>query len=77
MSRQGMIAAGQYAVELPSFGSANEAETELLASRDAGLGEIFTVPELQRVLDWSPESLKPLEQWFFAAGQPSIYLHNL
>jgi hypothetical protein len=34
MSRQGMIAAGEYATELPSFDSLVEAERSLFAFRD-------------------------------------------
>lgn len=70
MSRQGMIVAGQYAVELPTFGNLSQAEQSLFACRDAALVELLSVSELQRALDYSPESLKLLEQWFFASGEP-------
>lgn len=70
MSRQGMIGAGQHATDLPGFRSVAEAEHSLFASRDRALKELFALPELQRALDYRPESLNLLEQWFFASGQP-------
>jgi hypothetical protein len=71
MSRQGIITAGQYSVELPTFGSITEAKNSLFGSRDVGLRELLSVLQLQGLLDYTPESLKPLEKWFFTAGQPA------
>lgn len=70
MSRQGMIIAGQYATDLPTFGSVAEAERSLFAARDRGLQELLSVPEFKGLLDYTPDSLNVLEQWFFASGQP-------
>ncbi|PKD40476.1 hypothetical protein CWO84_10070 [Methylomonas sp. Kb3] len=66
-----MIVAGQYAHDLPVFAGQGEAETALFAQRDMGLREIHTLSSLSSRLDYLPESLKALEQWFFENGQPS------
>ena len=70
MSRRTMIVAGQYAVNLPGFDSLSEAEGSLFAYRDAAFVELLSVSEFQCALDYTPESLKLLEQWFFASGEP-------
>ncbi len=71
MSRFGTIVAGQYAQELPAFAGHAEAEEALFAQRDIGLQEIHTQRGLAEKLDYSPESLKMLERWFFENGQPA------
>jgi len=71
MSRQGMIIAGQYASELPAFANIKEAERVLYDLRDAGIRALQDYDALARTLDYSVESLKTLEQWFFENGQPA------
>ncbi len=71
MSRQGMIIAHQFATDLPSFANLAEARQSLFAARDAGLADLLAVVELQGKLDYTPNSLNLLEQWFFASGQPT------
>lgn len=66
-----MIIAGQYAQDLPEFSGHREAEEILFAQRDAGLQEIHTLNGLTGTLDYTPESLKALERWFFENGQPT------
>ena len=70
VSRQGMIVAGQYANELPAFPSLAEAEKVLFAQRDAGLREMLSAVGGLVELDYSPESLKHLERWYFEHGSP-------
>jgi len=71
MSRQGMIIAGQYASELPVFPDIQEAERVLYDLRDVGIRALQHNDDLGGMLDYSAESLKTLEQWFFENGQPS------
>ena len=71
MSHNGMIVAGQYAQDLPAFSDHAVAEKQLFAQRDNGLREIHTLSDLTSSLDYSPESLKALECWFFENGQPN------
>ena len=70
MSRQGMIIAGQYASELPVFPDIQEAERVLYDLRDVGIRALQHNDDLGGMLDYSAESLKTLEQWFFENGQP-------
>jgi hypothetical protein len=71
MSRYGLNVARQHAAGLAAFDSLEEAERLLYEQRDAGLRELQDIQQLQGVLDYSPESLKSLEQWFFETGQPA------
>ena len=71
MSRYGLIIAGQYAQELPTFASHSEAEEALFVQRDAGLQELHAEKGLDTKLDYSRESLKALERWYFENGQPA------
>jgi len=71
MSRHGMIVAGQYAQDLPEFSGHRDAEEALFAQRDTGLKELHSVNGLAENLDYSSESLKFLERWFFENGQPA------
>ena len=68
MSRQGMIIAGQYASELPAFANIKDAERVLYDLRDAGIRALQDNDNLAGTLDYSVESLKTLEQWFFENG---------
>jgi hypothetical protein len=65
-----MIVAGQYGLDLPQFSGHAEAEKTLLAQRDTGLQELHAAQDLAASLDYSAESLKTLERWFFENGQP-------
>jgi hypothetical protein len=71
MSRQGLVVARQQAALLPAFGSLEEARDALYRGRDTVLGKLEGVEELRGSLDYSPESLKSIERWFFEAGKPS------
>jgi hypothetical protein len=67
-----MVAAGQYAQDLPVFSGYADAEKTLFVQRDTGLEELHTVSDLVANLDYSSESLKAVERWFFESGQPAI-----
>ena len=71
MSRHGLIIAGQYANELPSFCGITEAKESLFASRNMALEQLLSISDVNSFLDFSPESLLKLEKWFFSSGQPS------
>jgi hypothetical protein len=61
----------QFGLELPPFENVESARLALLARRDTGLRELQGLAELDGVLDYSPESLKTLEKWYFDSSQPS------
>ena len=63
-----MVAAGQFAKDLPKFEGLAQAERVLLAARDRGLVELRNGADL--ALDFTAESLDTLERWFFESGQP-------
>jgi len=71
VSRYGMIVAGQYGEELPAFADPGVAEVALSAQRDTGLQELRKIEALAAELDYSAESLKTVERWFFENGQPA------
>ena len=71
MSRSGLIVAHQHGEELPAFADIRAAEAALSKERDTGLGEIRKVEALTADLDYSTESLKTVERWFFENGQPA------
>jgi hypothetical protein len=71
MSQYGMLVARQFAQDLPKFPDLPTAEKALLAWRDKGLQELYFLSGLAPLLDYSPESLKSLERWFFEYGQPA------
>ena len=71
MSRFGIFVACQYDQELPAFSSHTEAEKALFAQRDTGLQELHAEGELGTKLDYSHESLKLLERWYFENWQPA------
>jgi hypothetical protein len=70
VSLHGLIVAGQYGDELPAFADIGAAEVALSAQRETGLQELRKVEALTANLDYSTESLKTIERWFFENGQP-------
>jgi len=70
MSRLGTIMAFLHAAQLPSYDTIETATESLLKRKDAALNDIASNPELINILDFSPESLKDLEKWYFLSGQP-------
>lgn len=71
MSRFGMVIANQYAQDLPKFPDHNEAVKVLHSQRDTGLEHIHTIAEIGKDLDYSLDSLKLLEKWFFDNERPA------
>ena len=68
MSRQGRIIAQQHGDDLPVFVNAAKAEDYYHIRRDKYLAILFEVASKDPSsfhLDYSPESLKQLEQWYF------------
>lgn len=67
MSRQGRETAQQHGENLPAFDSAAEAEEYYHTRRDKHLVLLFEAASKNPSLDanYSPESLKQLEQWYF------------
>lgn len=63
--------AHQFAQGLPEFPELSAAKEALLAWRDKGLQELHLLSGLAPLLDYSPETLKSLESWFFENGQPT------
>ena len=76
MSREPIKAALQYGEELPAFLSVSEAEKTLLQLRDSTLQAFLDEHSLSLGLDFSPESLKSLEKWYFEAGCPKVGVGN-
>ena len=76
MSQYGMLVARRFAQELPEFPDLPTAEDTLSAWRDEGLRELYLLSGLAPLLDYSPESLKSLESWFFENGQPATTESN-
>lgn len=73
MSRSGLTVAQQFGVFLPEYSSVGEAEINLYRLRDEALQEItFQLGESLR-LDFSAESLKRLERWYFENGCPQTF----
>jgi hypothetical protein len=70
MSQYGMLVARQFSQDLPEFLEQSAATEALLAWRNKGLQELYLLSGLAPLLDYSPESLKSLESWFFENGQP-------
>ena len=70
MSREGMIAAKQYAEELPAFESLEVAREHLKREKDETLGAFLTDYGAALSLDFSMESLKRLEKWYLESGSP-------
>lgn len=70
MSRSGIIVAKQFGADLPCFPNAEAAELELHALKRRCLTELASIADLAPKLDYSPESLKSLELWFYEKGEP-------
>ena len=68
MARTGRRAADEFGRTLPRYGSQEEAERALFSERDLLLDRLRTAaagsPSFQ--CDFTPESLKTLERWYFA-----------
>jgi len=70
MSRQGLIAAHKHATILPAFSDLAEARSVLLQRKEAVLATFVASRKAEIGLDFSPESLKRLEAWYFRSGMP-------
>jgi hypothetical protein len=70
MSRQGLLAAQKHGVELPSFASLEAATAALLGEKDSMLRALLSSLGEDLSLDFSPDSLKRLEGWYFERGSP-------
>jgi hypothetical protein len=70
MSWYGLLVALQFSQELPAFPDQVAAEEALFACREQGLIELCSLSGVSASLDYSPESLKLIEAWFFENGQP-------
>lgn len=70
MTRQGFIAALDYSKQLPEFENLDVAREALTKGKDEILSQLLAelCPTLN--LDFSPESLKRLERWYFEASCP-------
>lgn len=71
MSRRGTIVAIQHGESLPKFASLAEARKQLSQVRKATLSEFLSDVGVKIRLDFSPESLKELERWYFENGCPA------
>lgn len=71
MSQQGLIAAYHHSEDLPQFASRDEATKILFSLRDATLGALVDELGTELELDYSFDSLKRLEKWFFLTGAPT------
>ena len=76
MSRQGMKVALQYGENLPAYSSLSEAEKALLQLKDSTLEALLAEHGLSLGLDFTPESLKSLEKWYFEASCPKAGTGN-
>jgi hypothetical protein len=76
MSRKSLQAAFQYSKDLPTFSSLPEAEKALLDLKDSTLEVFLDENGIALGLDFSPESLKSLEQWYFEYTYPNNALGN-
>lgn len=73
MSQYGLTVAQQFGTSLPEYSSVGEAERNLYRERDDALQEIsLQLGETLR-LDYSAESLKRLERWYFENGCPQNF----
>jgi len=70
MSRRGMIAAKQYAEDLPKFESLSIAESALLRAKEQTPGALLDQHGEALSLDLSRERLKRLEKWHIEYGRP-------
>ena len=77
MSRAGLKVARAHGRELPGFGNSAAAEKELFGERDRWLLAIGRLAENSGgafVADFTPDSLRGLEQWYFAPVSPKVFL---
>lgn len=65
-----MIAAKQYAEDLPAFDSLEDAREHLMSAQRETLGAFLREQGAKLELDFSLESLRRLEKWFLEAGSP-------
>ena len=76
MSRAGINVAQQFGADLPCFPNAEAAELELHALKRRCLTELASIAELAPLLDYSPDSLKSLERWYYENGEPKAITSN-
>ena len=69
MSRYGLELARSHADDLPIFDSQQSANQTLLEFRDLALKQFLAITALKDDLDYSCESLKIVEKWYFEAGR--------
>lgn len=70
MSEQGLEAAAKYGESLPQFSDRSEAEKTLLVQKDKTLKELIEILSSELDFDYSLESLKRFELWYFDNGEP-------
>jgi hypothetical protein len=71
MSRYGLDVASSHGATLPKFSCVEEAERALYSQRDSILSALCNELGETLNLDYSPDSLKRLEQWFFEKRSPN------
>jgi len=71
-----MKVALQYGEQLPAYSSPTEAEEILLQLKDSTLVSLLAEHGSTIGLDYSPQSLKVLEKWYFEAGCPKVGTGN-
>lgn len=74
MSRAGRRAADELGRSLPRYGSQAEAEQALFAQRDVLLERLRVAAAASQAFrcDFTPESLKTLERWYFDARERNM-----
>src|SRR5262245_9967855 len=65
-----MEASKEHGRHLPSFRNVDEATAALYGSRDATIASFLLACGQELRLDYSPESLKRIEIWYFQQGCP-------
>ena len=70
MSHRGIIAAKQYADDLPVFDNFEVAHECLMSAQRETLNALLQEHGVELNLDFSVESLKRLEKWFLESGSP-------
>jgi len=76
MGKLGLFVARAFGRRLPAFGSQREAEVALFRRRDCALERMIELSELAGgafVADFTPESLKCLERWFFSLSDSEAF----
>jgi len=71
MSKAGLLAARLFGSKLPAFRDQGEAERVLYRQRDELLGTLTDISRDSSAFraDFSPESLKDLEHWYFELSE--------